>query len=421
MQKKVLLRHKSNGKPVYPITDVHSVLDDNGRPIYDTLSGLVDLQRKVDKHTATLNEHGTTLAAHGERLDSVEVEAGKISGIETTVVAHTSALQKLASQVWQFLTFSTTGVNDYIQFDTYGGCSPVLYYSYDLISWNRAPLNARIVFNSSRRIYVYGENKRIGSQVYVYMRINSSSANVKCEGNLHCLLDGLDKSIFRQSVQEYCFYGLFYDSLIVPDVELPATTLAPYCYSHMFYGCSGLTEAPELPATTLADYCYDYMFYNCMNLTDAHRLPATTLAPYCYRQMFGKCTGLTEAPELPATSLAKNCYAYMFDYCSGLTEAPELPATILDESCYTHMFEYCTGLTEAPELHATSLERNCYAYMFYNCTSMNYVKMFAETSVLSANVSNMLYLVADTGTFVKKSGVTLPSGLVPSGWTVEEA
>lgn len=30
--------------------------------------------------------------------------------------------------------------------------------------------------------------------------------------------------------------------------------------------CSSLTTAPELPAETLADYCYQYMFYNCTNL-----------------------------------------------------------------------------------------------------------------------------------------------------------
>ena len=27
-----------------------------------------------------------------------------------------------------------------------------------------------------------------------------------------------------------------------------------------------MTSAPELPATTLADYCYYYMFENCSNL-----------------------------------------------------------------------------------------------------------------------------------------------------------
>ena len=34
----------------------------------------------------------------------------------------------------------------------------------------------------------------------------------------------------------------------------------------MFRGCTSLTTAPELPATTLADYCYDSMFYGCSKL-----------------------------------------------------------------------------------------------------------------------------------------------------------
>ena len=36
---------------------------------------------------------------------------------------------------------------------------------------------------------------------------------------------------------------------------LPATSLANYCYSYMFRGCTSLTTAPTLPATSLADYC----------------------------------------------------------------------------------------------------------------------------------------------------------------------
>ena len=34
----------------------------------------------------------------------------------------------------------------------------------------------------------------------------------------------------------------------------------------MFAGCTSLTTAPELPATTLADYCYMSMFQGCTKL-----------------------------------------------------------------------------------------------------------------------------------------------------------
>jgi hypothetical protein len=62
----------------------------------------------------------------------------------------------------------------------------------------------------------------------------------------------------------------------------------------MFYGCTSLIAAPELPATTLAEYCYAYMFYGCTSLITAPELPATTLDYGCYRSMFSGCTKLRE-------------------------------------------------------------------------------------------------------------------------------
>jgi hypothetical protein len=94
--------------------------------------------------------------------------------------------------------------------------------------------------------------------------------------------------------------------------------IASYCFSCMFYGCTGLTTAPSLPATTLADKCYYYMFWDCTSLTTAPSLPATTLAAACYFYMFYGCTGLTTAPSLPATTLADYCYYYMFRDCTAL-------------------------------------------------------------------------------------------------------
>ena len=34
----------------------------------------------------------------------------------------------------------------------------------------------------------------------------------------------------------------------------------------MFRGCTSLVTPPELPATTLANYCYSKMFNNCTSL-----------------------------------------------------------------------------------------------------------------------------------------------------------
>jgi hypothetical protein len=41
----------------------------------------------------------------------------------------------------------------------------------------------------------------------------------------------------------------------------------------MFWGCTSLTTAPELPATTLANYCYEGMFHGCTSLTNVATVP----------------------------------------------------------------------------------------------------------------------------------------------------
>ena len=102
----------------------------------------------------------------------------------------------------------------------------------------------------------------------------------------------------------------------------------------MFEGCTKLITAPELPATTLADYCYEKMFYGCTSLTTAPKeLPATTLANSCYLYMFGSCKNLTTAPELPATTLAYGCYYQMFSGCTGLNYIKCLATDISASYC----------------------------------------------------------------------------------------
>ena len=123
-------------------------------------------------------------------------------------------------------------------------------------------------------------------------------------------------------------------------------TMADNCYSYMFNGCTGLTQAPALPATTLASSCYNNMFSGCTSLTQAPALPATTLAADCYQNMFNGCTSLTQAPALPATTLANYCYSDMFYGCTRLTQVPALPATTSTSAdyCYRNMFYGCRSL-----------------------------------------------------------------------------
>ena len=121
-------------------------------------------------------------------------------------------------------------------------------------------------------------------------------------------------------------------------------SMARYCYSYMFYGCTSLTAAPSLPATTLTGNCYSSMFRGCTSLTATPSLPATTLTYHCYSYMFYGCTSLTATPSLPATTLTNYCYYSMFYGCTSLTAAPSLPATTLTGNCYNSMFRGCTKI-----------------------------------------------------------------------------
>ena len=293
---------------------------------------------------------------------------------------------------------------------------------------------------------------------YDYEKKENHYLNIKCTGdcyvygNVMSLLEFTAFAEKKEIKEKYAFRELFKDNNKIKnhetlDIVLPATTLADYCYSSMFSGCTGLTKAPELPATTLATNCYNSMFFGCTSLTEAPDLPATSLATNCYNSMFSGCTSLTEAPELPATSLATNCYYSMFSVCKGLTEAPDLPATTLADSCYDSMFSSCTGLTKAPDLPATTLARSCYYsmfkwctslteapklpattlvdhcydYMFSNCANLNSITCLA-TNRTGASTIYWLFNVSETGTFVKAKGTSWgrDDNGVPEDWTVKD-
>ena len=266
--------------------------------------------------------------------------------------------------------------------------------------------------------------------------------------------------------------------------KMSAEVLKPYCYYNIFYSCSKLRNAPQLPATTLAEGSYSYMFNGCSSLTTAPQLPATSLASKCYANIFLGCTSLTTAPSiLPATTLVEGCYSGLFSGCSNLVTPPVLPqlqrieldcctgmfrncvnlnetielkvmGTQRAQRCFKNMYYGCTSLIEAKPIHfeygiwtsvcesmfenCTSLtkvnlikvdEKNDYDYfdtyslsnMFKGCTNLNYIKVDAKRWNNSASI-NWLDGVSPTGTFVKPSGVTLPTGTngIPEGWTVEE-
>ena len=160
--------------------------------------------------------------------------------------------------------------------------------------WDGTTVLSAVYDDGEYFLYLRGTKNTIITGNNTSFRWILLGSNIACIGNIENLLD----------------------YTIVASGNHP--TMADYCYSSMFQGCTALTQAPALPATTLADHCYQYMFYNCTSLTQAPALPATTMAPGCYSSMFKGCTALIQVPELPATMLAKRCYLSMFDSCTRL-------------------------------------------------------------------------------------------------------
>ena len=169
------------------------------------------------------------------------------------------------------------------------------------------------------RVYLRGDNPNgFVDLENEGLSLFSLTGQIAAGGNAQSLVDGDTPTLVAKTMPMFSDFLMTEtpSDVLVSTPSLPATTLADYCYSAMFSGCTGLTQAPSLPATTLADYCYSAMFSGCTGLTQAPSLPATTLASYCYSDMFNGCTGLTQAPSLPATTLADHCYSLMFSGCT---------------------------------------------------------------------------------------------------------
>ena len=202
------------------------------------------------------------------------------------------------------------------------------------------------------------------------------------------------------------------------------TSLEAHAFSGLFAGNVNLRINEHLYFTMGADKvgerAFQDMFSGCTGIRFAPELPATTLGSECYANMFSGCNQLRKPPVLPATKLAAFCYSGMFSRCIRLQDAPELPATNLADGCYMNMFDNCKALASAPELKAATLVSGCYAFMFRDCTLLGNVTCLA-TNPGSGYTDDWLSGVPSSGTFIKKSGVTWPSGSsgIPSGWTVQ--
>ena len=266
-----------------------------------------------------------------------------------------------------YLTFASAGESS-LSFNT---SSATLQYSYDGVTWWNVSNYVIKMTKLQPQVLLRGINA--GGHVEM------SGDQISCHGSVMKLTD------YRKDVTTAQYCMSFKDcKALTRAPDLPATTLAEYCYAGMFSGCTSLVSSPELPATTLAQRCYESMFSGCTSLVSAPELPATTLAQRCYESMFSGCTSLVSAPELPATTLAENCCNNMFKGCTSLVTVPQiLPATTLAWYCYEGMFSGCTSLVSAPDLPAMTLAKNCCNNMFKGCTSLVTVPQILPATTLA--------------------------------------
>lgn len=207
------------------------------------------------------------------------------------------------------------------------------------------------------------------------------------------------------------------------DFEDKDTLVHNYAFNTLFRYLTNLYSAKNLilSANTLTERCYGGLFYQT-GIVEAPELPATTLAPFCYANAFDGCVNLVTAPALPATIMADRCYGTMFQNCTSLINAPELPSKHLENQCYGNMFKGCVNLVKAPVLPASVVDSFAYKNMFYGCSKLSYIKALA-TNIDSSAVQDWVYGVASSGTFVKHPNSSWGTGAsgIPNNWTIETA
>lgn len=220
---------------------------------------------------------------------------------------------------------------------------------------------------------------------------------------------------------------------------MDALTAGTYNFYQLFYGCSGLTSARNLvfPATALTNSCYSCIFQSCENLMYVPQLPTARMASQCYYGMYAYTNALPDCTNMPFDDPQAVQSGGFRGFFSGMKVTDEylynvlpknendeycLPVTAISAYCYDYMFDSCELLTTAPTLPATTLPSQCYRRMFMRCPNLSHVKCLATDISASSCTADWLSGVSATGTFVKKAGVTWPSGVsgIPDGWTVQE-
>ena len=242
-----------------------------------------------------------------------------------------------AEQIIRYVTFKADAEQTF-KMTTEGGYTiSGLQYSVNKGGWKNVVKDEEVTFggkNGDLRLRGTNPNGTAnGSGAYSTITF-TKDALVACTGDIRTLLDWNNYNKVETHYANFCY--LFMGcSKLTSAPELPAETLANYCYVRMFEGCTNLTTAPKLPAETLAEECYMGMFMNCSNLTSAPELPAETLAINCYQSMFLGCTKLSTVTMLAPSDKITSIFAYMDWLYDAGTDASSRTLKVQDAAAYS--------------------------------------------------------------------------------------
>ena len=242
-----------------------------------------------------------------------------------------------------YLTFKAERAQTFKMTVQYGYKISKLEYSVNGGDWTLVEPNTEVPFGGDKGdLRLRGTNsKGTASSWNANSTITfTENAPVACTGDIRTLLDWSNYNKVETQNAKFC--NLFDDCRVLTSApELPATSLAEYCYKSMFHGCTNLTSAPVLPATTLAYGCYSSMFHGCTNLTSAPKLSAEKLADACYANMFYNCKRLSTVTMLaPASEInsSSQCCSLWLGLDAG-TDASSRTIKVQDADAYNALVD----------------------------------------------------------------------------------
>lgn len=161
-------------------------------------------------------------------------------------------------------------------------------------NWQNYIFGTKIPANANDKIYFLSDDEITMSMSALIYKQLAGTKKYTVGGDIMSLMNFTKK--IDTNMAFYQFIANEPNLIIIDNLILSATELAPYSYSSMFKNCTGLTTVSEnlLPAMELSTNCYNSMFQGCTNLIQAPKLPAITKQENSYYNMFRDCKQLKE-------------------------------------------------------------------------------------------------------------------------------